>query len=79
MASNNETIGDFTQVACEAVHTRSNVVLAGREGRVSDPNCLSGPSQKKRRALPEEKRLMIESPDAPMRRLYQAEPRRNVE
>ena len=60
MASNNETIGDFTQVACEAVHTPSNVVLAEREGRVSDPNCLSGPSQKKRRALPEENRLMIE-------------------
>jgi hypothetical protein len=46
MASNNETIGDFTQVACEAVHTPSNVVLAGREGRVSGPNCLSGASQK---------------------------------
>jgi hypothetical protein len=46
MASNNETIGDFTEVACEAVHTPSNVVLAMQAGRVSDPNCLSGASQK---------------------------------
>jgi hypothetical protein len=46
MASNNETIGDFTEVACEAVHTPSNVASAMREGRVSDPNSLSGASQR---------------------------------
>jgi hypothetical protein len=40
MASNNENVGDFTEVAREAVHTPSNVVLAGREGRVSDPNSI---------------------------------------
>jgi hypothetical protein len=63
MASNNETIGDFTQVACEAVHTPSNVVLAGREGRVSDPNCLLSASQNEAPGSAGESRPMIESPD----------------